>query len=134
MYSLVSEPLGLAIKQGEKIKGIGVEGNREKDKIFQYVDDTTVIVKEMESVKKVMEFVQMFCKGSGGKVNEEKTVYIRFGGVTDLTNHFTFKETKEIKILGVLIGKDGKKSKGNHVGRHTRRYRKTTELLETEDS
>ncbi len=50
--------------------------------------------------------VQMFCRGSGGKINEEKTVHMRFGGVIGLTDSFHFKETKEIKILGVLIGKD----------------------------
>uniref|UniRef100_A0A672R4V8 Reverse transcriptase domain-containing protein n=1 Tax=Sinocyclocheilus grahami TaxID=75366 RepID=A0A672R4V8_SINGR len=108
LYSLISEPLGLAIKHEEGIKGIGVEG--EENKIFQYADDTTVMVKDLKSVKKAMEIVQMFCKGSGAKVNEEKTVYMRFGGATDLTEHFTFKEMREIKILGVLMGRDEKKA------------------------
>ncbi len=35
---------------------------------------------------------------------------MRFGGVAVLTEHFTFKETKEIKILGVLMGRDEKKA------------------------
>ena len=106
LYSLVAEPLGLAIKIDEDIRGINIEGSGGNEKIFQYADDTTIIVKDIESVNKVMEVVQMFCRGSGGKLNEEKTIYVRFGGVNVLTDYFHFKETKEIRILGVLMGKD----------------------------
>ena len=106
LYSLVAEPLGLAIKIDEDIRGINIEGSGGNEKIFQYADDTTIIVKDIESVNKVKEVVQMFCRGSGGKLNEEKTTYVRFGGVNVLTDYFHFKETKEIRILGVLMGKD----------------------------
>jgi len=113
LYSLVAEPLGLAIKQEKTIKGIEVEEYIEDNKIFQYADDTTFIVRGEESVKKIMEIVQRFCKGSGGKVNEEKTVYIRFGEAGNLTENFKFKEVKEMKILGILIGKDEDKVREN---------------------
>lgn len=110
LYSLVAEPLGLKVKQEKGIKGIGI--GEEENRIFQYADDTTLLVKDLESVKKAMEIVQRYCRGSGAKVNEDKTVYMRFGGATVLTEHFTFKETKEIKILGVLMGRDEKKAEG----------------------
>lgn len=45
-----------------------------------------------------MEIVKRFCKISGEKVNEDKTVYMRLGEVQDLTSYFHFKEVKEIKI------------------------------------
>ncbi len=108
LYSLVAEPLGLTVKHEEGIKGIGIEGG--ESKIFQYADDTTLLLKDMESVGKAMQIVHKYCRGSGAKVNEDKTVYMRFGGVAVLTEHFTFKETKEIKILGVLMGRDEKKA------------------------
>jgi len=98
-----------------------VEEYIEDNKIFQYADDTTFIVRGEESVKKIMEIVQRFCKGSGGKVNEEKTVYIRFGEAGNLTENFKFKEVKEMKILGILIGKDEDKVREN-VGRNSGKY------------
>lgn len=48
----MAEPLGLLIN---KEKGIKMEEEGEFKKIFQYVDDTTIVVENMQSVKKVME-------------------------------------------------------------------------------
>lgn len=82
LYSLVSELLGLAVKEKESIKRIEIEEKKAEGKIFQYADDTTIIVKGKESVKEVMKIVNEYCKGSGSKVNEDKTVYMRLGRVT----------------------------------------------------
>ncbi len=60
MYS-VSEPLGLAINQNEEIRGIEIEGNKAEGKVFQYADDTTIVVKERKSVKEVMKVVMDYC-------------------------------------------------------------------------
>ena len=109
LYSLVSEPLGLAIKQKEGIIGIEIEENKAEGKVFQYADDTTIIVKGKESVKEVMKVVEEYCKGSGSKVNEDKTVYMRFGKAMVLKNYFNFKEVEEIRILGILMGKNERK-------------------------
>ncbi len=68
------------------------------------------MLKDLGSVGKAMQIVQKYCRGSGAKVNEDQTVYMRFGRVALLTQTFTFKETKEIKILGVLMGRDEKKA------------------------
>nr|BAC82613.1 pol-like protein [Danio rerio] len=108
LYALVAEPLGLAVKHEDRIKGIEVEGG--VNKIFQYADDTTLILQDLASVKQAMETVQHFCKGSGAKINENKTGYLRFGRTEALSGHFTFKEMDEIKILGIVIGRDEKKA------------------------
>ncbi len=109
LYSLVSEPLGLAIKQKEEIIGIKIEENNAEGKVFQYADDTTIIVKGKDSVSEVMNVVKEFCKGSGSKINEEKTVYMRFGKAVVLMDCFNFKEVEQIKILGILMGKNERK-------------------------
>lgn len=109
LYSLVSEPLGLAIKRSRKIKGIEIEGNKAEGKIFQYADDTTIIVKGKNSVREAMKIVNDYCKGSGSKINEDKTIYMRMGKAENLTDCFIFKEENEMKILGILMGKNEKK-------------------------
>lgn len=110
LYSLVAEPLGLAIKQETKIKGIKIEEEEDEGKIYQYADDTTIIVKEKKSVKEAMKKVQEFCKGTGSKINENKTQYMRFGKADILTDCFQFREVEELKILGILIGKNERKA------------------------
>uniref|UniRef100_A0A9J7XN67 Reverse transcriptase domain-containing protein n=1 Tax=Cyprinus carpio carpio TaxID=630221 RepID=A0A9J7XN67_CYPCA len=109
LYSLVSELLGLAIKQKEGIIGIEIEENKAEGKVFQYADDTTIIVKGKESIIEVMRVVEEYCKGSGSKVNEEKMVYMRFGKAMVLRDCFNFKEVEEIRILGILMGKNERK-------------------------
>lgn len=111
LYSLVAEPLGMVINKEECIQGIELERGIEGQKIFQYADDTTVIVKDVGSVRRVMEEVRRFCQGSGAKINEDKTVCMRFGKVPVLTENFAFKEVQEIKILGVILGKDEKSTR-----------------------
>lgn len=104
----MAEPLGHLINKEEGIKGIKMEEEGEFKKIFQYADDTTIVVENMESVKKVMEKIQYYCDGTGAKINEEKTVYMKFGGVVELAGVFKFMEVQEIKILGVVLAKNEK--------------------------
>lgn len=108
LYSLVAEPLGLIIKKENEIKGIELDEGKEINKIFQYADDTTIVVKNEQSVKHAMEKVEWYCQGSGAKINEEKTVYMRFGKVPVLTGCFSFTQVQEMRILGVVLGKNEK--------------------------
>lgn len=54
---LVAEPLGIAIQRNIDIKGIKIGGNIEAQKVFQYADDTTLIVNDVDSISKAMETV-----------------------------------------------------------------------------
>lgn len=108
LYTLVAEPLGLMIKKNKSIQGIKIEEGKEEKKIFQYADDTTLILKDLESMKEVMRNVERYGKGTGARVNGEKTVYMKFGKVPNLGGVFNFEEVKETKILGVTLGKDEK--------------------------
>lgn len=72
LYSLVAEPLGLLINREKRINGIQMEEGEELKKIFQYADDTTIVVENVESVKRVMEKTKLYCEGSGAKINEKK--------------------------------------------------------------
>ncbi len=57
LYSLVAEALGLAITEDKEIRGIHTEENQELQKVYQYADDTTLIVQDVLSVTKVMEIM-----------------------------------------------------------------------------
>ncbi len=53
LYSIVAEPLGLAIAEDENIKGVGFGGMEKEQKMYQYADDTTLILKDTESIKEL---------------------------------------------------------------------------------
>ncbi len=111
LYALVAEPLGLAIKADEEIKGIQIEENTEREPIYQYADDTTLLVEDVQSVMRAMSILKKYCKGSGAKVNVEKSVYMRIGKVEHLPQHIHLKKEEEhIKILGIWVGMDFNKA------------------------
>lgn len=85
-----------------------MEEGEELMKIFQYADDTTIVVENIESVKRVMEKTKLYCEGSGAKINEEKTTYMKFGRAEVLTGVFKFMEVQEMKILGAILAKNEK--------------------------
>lgn len=66
---------------------------------------------DVDSIIKAIETVQTYCKGSGAKVNVEKTVFMRIGEAKILPTSFAFKEEEHIKILGIIFGKDEKNSR-----------------------
>lgn len=106
LYSLVAESLGLAIMEEKEIKGVVLRENEELQKVSQYADDTTLIVKDVKSVKKAMEILERYCKGSGAKINIQKTVYMNIGDGENIQSLFPFKEGGGLKVLGVRIGKN----------------------------
>lgn len=85
-----------------------MEEGEELMKIFQYADDTTIVVENIESVKRVMEKTKLYCEGSGAKINEGKTAYMKFGRAEVLTGVFKFMEVQEMKILGAILAKNEK--------------------------
>lgn len=71
LFVLGIEILALAIKQNSKIEGIKV-GAREI-KMTQYADDTTVFLKNLESMSALLELLDLFEKCSGLKINQTKS-------------------------------------------------------------
>ncbi len=66
-----------------------------------------MIVKDIKSIDKAMEVLERYCKGTGAKINTEKTKYMRVGLTNDISNKIQFKEEKKnMKILGIRVGEN----------------------------
>jgi len=140
LYTLVAEPLGLAINNEKQIKGIVLENEEVHQKIYQYADDTTLFLKDFKSIDKAMLILGKYCGGTGAKVNNDKTEYMRMGKVE---RQWNFKKQKnELKILGIILGRDeirtrdlvweeiiGKMEKRLNFWKHRQLYIKGTVLV-----
>lgn len=104
LYAISVEPLASLIKGDKTIKGIELPfGGR--CVINQYADDTTVTVREMSSVKKVLEIIGKYGMASGAKINREKSEIMYIGEVQRADIGLRVEE-KYMKVLGVYLGVD----------------------------
>lgn len=69
LYMLVAETLGLAVQADSLIRGIQIGDGGRIEPIYQYADDTTILVRDVQSVERTMELVELYCRGSGARVN-----------------------------------------------------------------
>lgn len=106
LFSIVTEPLALMIAQDPGIKGITTPCKREC-KIVLYADDTNIMVRDEDSVGKVLEHLETYCKASGAKINTQKSEIMYYGPVSKTHNKWQFHETTgKIKVLGVFLGEN----------------------------
>lgn len=70
---------------------------------------TTLIVRDVDDVRKAMNIIERFCKVFGAKVNIQKMGFMSIGNVGEKVQQFySFKEEENMKILGILIEKNEK--------------------------
>lgn len=85
LYCLSVEPLVALLKADAQIRGVLIPGGGVSI-VQQYVDDTTITVRDVDSVNRVMECFELFGKASGAKISVEKTevlwVYLMIMGVS----------------------------------------------------
>jgi len=104
LFILCLEPLAGAIRNNSDIKGIKL-GN-EVEKISLYADDITLFLKDLSSVRNVMNALKQFQNISGLKCNGEKTEIMPLGRceIPNETQGLLWTEEK-IKILGIIFNK-----------------------------
>ena len=104
LFILSAELLAQKIRQSSKSKGIKLPNNVEV-KLSQFADDTTLICKDIESLKENITIINKFAAISGLKLNKKKTKAIWIGSqknnktkplAIDITNEPT-------KTLGIYI-------------------------------
>ena len=105
LYTLVVEVLGAAIRNCKDIRGVRLPGSSEESKINQYVDNGDLTLVDEYSITKAFEIVRVSEKGSGSKLNLDKTVGMWFGtmaGRTDGPVNIKWR-TDFIKVLGIFF-------------------------------
>ena len=74
LYVLVSEVLSNQIRKCRDIEGFRLPGTgRLQFKVSQYADDATLSVKTERSLCRLLQFVEMYERGSGAKLNISKS-------------------------------------------------------------
>ena len=80
LFFIDVEILSNAIKRSREIEGIQIDPNK-SIKITQYVDDTTVFVKDIRSVHKLFDLLQQFKNCSGLRINQSKSEMLWLGSL-----------------------------------------------------
>ena len=77
LYVLIAEVLGAAIRKNEKIQGVKILNSELK--VLQYADDTENFATTDESINEIFYIIDKYEKGTGAKINVEKTEGLIFG-------------------------------------------------------
>ena len=109
LFIIGIEFLGNAIRNSQEIKGIDIEPGKTV-KLAQYADDTTVIVKDDESVISLFELLSQFEKCSGLRINESKSELLWLGSSRFRKDNILNLNLREepILALGVYFSYDDK--------------------------
>ena len=125
LYALSAEPLAALILQNRGIKGIELPGGQ-MSTLYQYADDTTVTVRDKESVVEVLKSVEQYGRASGAKVNIEKSEIMYIGENREEREEIRMKENKGyMKVLGVNLGIEEKEGRDRQYEGIVNRIRKT---------
>ena len=103
LFVLGIELFARALKNKTSIKGIEVDNH--EIKVAQYADDTTVFVRDRESVHELLDFLKEFSAHSGLEINTAKTEAMWLGQwKNNQDTPFGFKWPKEpILSLGIFF-------------------------------
>ncbi len=102
LFLLVVEVMSLHIKQNQKIEGIPI-GNFDI-KISQLADDTTLFLRDIDSLREALSFLDIFKCCTGLKLNRSKTEIIWLGSQCNSTvKPLGLRVTNSsVRCLGVL--------------------------------
>ena len=77
LFIMAAETLAISIRKNKNIKGINF--NENEVKLTQLADDTTLFLKDIQSLQIALNLLYMFYKGSGLKLNYSKTEILSLG-------------------------------------------------------
>lgn len=115
-FLLAQEPLSNLLKHDHTLHPINIPNQRPK-LINSYADDNTVITSKAEDYRSIKANVEMFCAGSGAKINDQKTEILLIGPWTDRETKFFPQPNikRNIKLLGVWFGPEAEELNRKHI-------------------
>lgn len=105
LFVLVVETLAIVIRNNNKIEGISI--NNSTYKIGQLADDTTLFLKDENSLRESLNVFESFSKCSGLKLNKTKTEIFYLGNTNHKPNTYGLSLAGDtFKSLGIYFSKD----------------------------
>ena len=105
LFILCIEILAHRIRMDDHIRGLHF--GKKEVKLVLYADDMTLLLEDVESVRKLEGIFESFRQISGLKLNKEKTKLLFLGCRLNDTTNFPFgQRVNFIKILGVFFALD----------------------------
>ena len=128
------EPFARALKKDSSIKGINV--GQIEIKITQYADDTTVLVRDCDSVLRLLELLEEFKRVSGLEINTSKTEAMWIGTWKNRTEKpFGFKWPNDpVLALGIYFTYDSERARMLNLDEKIDKLEKNPQLLEAKKS
>ncbi len=108
LYIIIAEPLNILIKNRQDINGIRIT-ECFNALLFQHADDTTITVRDTQSVESLFNAINMYCQATGAKVNVEKSEILLLGkaALNPVSFNMPVSVNKDcVKILGVYLGRN----------------------------
>lgn len=106
LYVLCVEALACLIMGSPEIRGFllpGASGCQAKVRV--YVDDATVIIKDLASLQSLFPLISIYERGSGARLNKSKTEAMWLGVWTSRTDEpLGSTWVRRMKILGFVFG------------------------------
>ena len=103
LYILSIEPMLESIRQDSCIKGLPLPNTTAK-KIIAYADDTNFLLQTEKEIKTIIETFTDFGRGSGGKINADKSKILGLGRWTGKTKYDTpITVTDRLKLYGITF-------------------------------
>ena len=105
LYVICFEPLAKRVQDDTNIKGIKVPGSDFEVKLSLYADDNTGFFTSGLSVKKYFDYIEIFQKISGSKINYRKSNGMYLGKWNNRSDHaFGISWINKTKLLGYHYG------------------------------
>ena len=96
LFVIGLQNLSNSIKRSKEIEGNQIDPNK-SIKITQYADDTTVFIKDIQSVHRLFDLLQQFENCSGLRINESKSEILWLGSLPQRKDFF-LKLKKVMKL------------------------------------